>query len=58
MRSTISIFIRTRCKRLLALALCLLLIPRAAGATFLTDVGLHIGIISVATTRGAHVPGR
>lgn len=51
MRSTISIFIRTRCKRLLALALCLLLIPQAAGATFLTDVGLHIGIISVATTR-------
>ena len=47
----ISITTRTRCKRLLCCLLAALLLPCGAMAEMLTDVGVHIGIISVATTQ-------
>ena len=46
-----SIITPIRCKRLLALTLCLLLLPGSALGDMLTDTGVHLGIISVATTR-------
>ncbi len=49
--STSSISIRTRCKRLAALLLVLALLPAAGLAEMMTDVGVHLGIISVATSR-------
>jgi len=52
MPSIFSIFIRIRCKRVLAWTLALaLLLPGAARAEYLTDVGVHLGIISVLTTQ-------
>ncbi len=53
MRSIISIITRMRSKLALFLAFVLLLAGTAfpAGAEYMTDTGVHIGIISVATTR-------
>lgn len=51
MRSIISTFIRIRCKRAAALLLAAALLPCFAHAELLTDTGIHMGIISVATTQ-------
>ena len=54
MRSISSIIIRTlrRCKRFIALFAALaLLLPAAGSAEYLTEKGVHLGIISVATSR-------
>ncbi|MBQ9196064.1 MAG: ABC transporter substrate-binding protein [Clostridia bacterium] len=52
MRSITSIFTPIRHKRLLALLLAALLtLPHGAAAEMMTDVGVHLGIISVATTQ-------
>ena len=52
MRSIFSIITPTRCKRLTALLLAVLLaLPCGALAEMMTDVGVHLGIISVATTQ-------
>lgn len=46
-----SIITPTRCKRLAAALLALLLLPGMAGAEMLTEEGVHLGIISVLTTQ-------
>ena len=52
MRSIISIITPIRRKRLWALLAALLLaVPWTAQAEMMTDVGVHLGIISVATTQ-------
>ena len=51
MRFISSIIIRTPLKRALALLLALALLPAAGLAEFLTDTGIHMGIISVSTTQ-------
>lgn len=51
MRFITSIITPTRCKRLLCCLLAMLMLPSGALGERLTDAGVHIGIISVATSK-------